>query len=251
MLNVPVRDFPTELLGKADPQLYRRLNQLYELIYQLQQQLLQQQSQQSSQTQQAVTRQLQLAGLLGPLGQSLVGSNSTPDPQLQNVGTGNGTVTTFSSGNLSPLFTTSVVNAGTTPAISFAQVNQNANRIFAGPTTGAAAAPTFRALVADDLPIANLNIPDISTDTILTDAEDGFWVDASSGVVQVNLTPAATAQIKPYSFKKMDGSVNAMTIKVDGGTADTIDGSTSVTTIVQYTSFTMIPDPIAGTWNLV
>ena len=62
-----------------------------------------------------------------------------------------GTVTTFSAGNLSPLFTTSVTNPTTTPALSFALANAAANTVFAGPN-GGIGAPSFRALVAADLP---------------------------------------------------------------------------------------------------
>ncbi len=65
---------------------------------------------------------------------------------------GTGTVTTFSAGNLSPLFTTSVATATTTPALTFTLSNATANTIFAGPSSGSAAAPTFRALVGADLP---------------------------------------------------------------------------------------------------
>ena len=61
-------------------------------------------------------------------------------------------VTSFSSGNLSPLFTTSVATSTTTPALSFTAVNQNANLVYAGPSSGAAAAPTFRTLVSTDEP---------------------------------------------------------------------------------------------------
>lgn len=64
---------------------------------------------------------------------------------------GTGTVTSFSAGDLSPLFTTSEATVTTTPALSFAQINQSANLIFAGPSTGAAAAPTFRALALADI----------------------------------------------------------------------------------------------------
>jgi hypothetical protein len=71
---------------------------------------------------------------------------------LQAASSGSGTVTTFSAGNLSELFTTSVNNASTTPALSFTAATKAANLIFAGPTTGSAAAPTFRSLVAADLP---------------------------------------------------------------------------------------------------
>lgn len=65
---------------------------------------------------------------------------------------GTGTVTSFSSGNLSPLFTTSVATATTTPALSFTLSTQTANIVFAGPASGGAAGPTFRSLVALDLP---------------------------------------------------------------------------------------------------
>ena len=61
-------------------------------------------------------------------------------------------VTSFSSGNLSPLFTTSVATSTTTPALSFTAVNQNANLVYAGPSSGASAAPTFRTLVSTDEP---------------------------------------------------------------------------------------------------
>lgn len=68
---------------------------------------------------------------------------------------GGGTVTDFSAGNLSPLFTASVATPTTTPALSFALSNANANTFLAGPTSGGAAAPTYRALVNADLPVGS------------------------------------------------------------------------------------------------
>jgi hypothetical protein len=82
-------------------------------------------------------------------------------------GGGSGTVTSFSAGTLSPLFTTSVATATTTPALSFTLTSQSANRVFAGPTAGGSAAPTFRLLVADD-------IPDLSS---------SYWTLASGGTL--------------------------------------------------------------------
>lgn len=67
-------------------------------------------------------------------------------------GGGGGTVTGFSAGNLAPIFSTSVANATTTPALSFSLSTQVANRVFAGPASGADAAPSFRALAAADVP---------------------------------------------------------------------------------------------------
>lgn len=66
-------------------------------------------------------------------------------------GGGSGTVTSFSAGNFSPLFNTSVATATTTPALSFTAINQAANLVYAGPAAGGAVAPTFRALVTADL----------------------------------------------------------------------------------------------------
>jgi len=67
----------------------------------------------------------------------------------------NGTVTTFTAGTLSPLFTTSVATATTTPALSFALNTQGANTVF-GNCTSLTAAPTFCALVAAQVPAINL-----------------------------------------------------------------------------------------------
>lgn len=65
---------------------------------------------------------------------------------------GTGTVTNFSAGNLSPLFTTSVATSTTTPALSFTLSNAEVNQVFAGPASGSPGAPAFRPLVGQDLP---------------------------------------------------------------------------------------------------
>ena len=61
-----------------------------------------------------------------------------------NVGSsgGTGTVTSFSAGSLSPLFTTSVATATTTPALSFSLSNAAAFTLF-GNNTNASAAPSY------------------------------------------------------------------------------------------------------------
>lgn len=88
----------------------------------------------------------------------LLGSSSTTTPvQEISLGSGlslsgttlsatgsGGTVTSFSAGNLSPLFTTSVATATTTPALSFSLSNAAANTYF-GNATGGSAAPSYNA----------------------------------------------------------------------------------------------------------
>lgn len=78
-------------------------------------------------------------------------------------GGGSGTVTSVSVGNLSPIFTASVATATTTPAITYALTSQSANTFFAGPSSGGAAAPTYRAIVAGDLTGLNLSLSSVTT----------------------------------------------------------------------------------------
>ena len=67
-------------------------------------------------------------------------------------GYGVGSVTTFSAANIGGIATASVTNPTSTPALTFTLEAQAANTVWAGPTTGSNAAPTFRALVASDIP---------------------------------------------------------------------------------------------------
>jgi hypothetical protein len=70
------------------------------------------------------------------------------DLTVAQVNTMLGTVTSVTAS--SPLQS----SGGATPNISF--INENANTVLAGPTSGGAAAPTFRALVSADIPPINL-----------------------------------------------------------------------------------------------
>lgn len=80
-------------------------------------------------------------------GESLKG----PGDILVGGGGGSGTVTSVSLAAPTQ-FTVSGSPVTTLGTLDFEWNNQVANRVLAGPTTGADAAPTFRALVADDIP---------------------------------------------------------------------------------------------------
>lgn len=92
------------------------------------------------------------------LGGIKVGSGLTIDPTtgvLSATGGGTGTVTSVSvSGQPTPLFTVSIANPTTTPSFTFTQVAQASNLVYASPN-GSSGVPTFRALVASDIPSLN------------------------------------------------------------------------------------------------
>lgn len=67
-------------------------------------------------------------------------------------GGGDGTVTSVSLSAPTNLFTVSGSPVTTAGTLAMTLVTQSANQVFAGPTSGGAAAPGFRALVAADIP---------------------------------------------------------------------------------------------------
>jgi hypothetical protein len=69
---------------------------------------------------------------------------------------GSGTVTSV--GLSAPASLLSVANSpiSTSGTLALSLVTQIANKVFSGPTTGSAAAPTFRSLVTNDLPNSNI-----------------------------------------------------------------------------------------------
>jgi hypothetical protein len=117
---------------------------------------------------------------------------------------------------------------------------QTANHVWAGPTTGAAAAPTFRALVAADIPdLSSLYAPAGGGDTEavveITVADTPYtlgtstrvlYIDTSGGVVNVTLPPVADG-LRFYVWLRVGGS-NA-TLAPSGG--DTFEDTTTLDTI--------------------
>ncbi len=82
------------------------------------------------------------------------------------AGTGNGTVTSVDLTMPGVIFNTSTGGPVTTSGtLSPTLKTQTANTVFAGPTSGAAAAPSFRALVAADMPSSVVKTTDTGTVT--------------------------------------------------------------------------------------
>lgn len=129
---------------------------------------------------------------------------------------GAGTVTSFSAGDLSPLFTTSEADPTTTPALSFSLNTQNANKVFAGPTNGADAAPTFRVLVAADIP--SLSGTYLTVDGATTGATSQAQV-FTSGIRTGLIDDNATSEIIFTISTVQKAAINATGIGLIDGSA--------------------------------
>ena len=104
---------------------------------------------------------------------------------------GAGTVTSFSSGNLSPLFTTSVATATTTPALTFALTNAGAGTVL-GNSTGAAASPAYTSTPV--LGLAGTTVGTLGFANATSGSVTLAPVTGALGAVTVSL-PAATGTV--------------------------------------------------------
>ena len=88
-------------------------------------------------------------------------------------GGGSGTVTSVGL-SLPAIFSVSGSPVTSSGTLTGTLATQTANRVWAGPTTGSAAAPTFRALVAGDIPtLAQSQITNLTTDLAAKQPLDG------------------------------------------------------------------------------
>ena len=136
---------------------------------------------------------------------------------------GSGTVTSFSAGNLSPLFNSTVTSPTSTPNISFSKISQAQNLFYASPN-GSSGVPTFRALVAADIPTLTNYVPTSRTLTIngvtFDLSANRSWTVTASGVTWGSITGTLTAQTDLTSYL----STNYFPIPV-GTISQYIDGT--------------------------
>lgn len=117
-----------------------------------------------------------------------------------------GTVTSFSAGNLSPLFTTSVATSTTTPALSFSLSNAGGGTVFGNNTTSSGAPAYTTAPV--------LGIPGTSTGTIAlasSTASGKYTITAPANAATPTLTLPTTSNVLTGQFAG-DGTVLSSTL---------------------------------------
>ena len=110
-----------------------------------------------------------------------------------------GTVTSFSSGNLSPLFTTSVATPTTTPALSFSLSTQAPNQFLVGPEFGPNSAPTFRGITLPDINGVNAQYyPEAYGATHTIGHDDTAAIQAAINAAAAN--GGGTVVLGPYTY---------------------------------------------------
>lgn len=131
------------------------------------------------------------------------------------AGTGTGTVTSV--GLTVPAeFSVAGSPVTTSGTLAVSKANQSANTVWAGPTTGSAAAPAFRTLVQSDLPAQPYDLT-------------GFYPGVPGSSIRLTRVPFARAVTFPANFA---GSVAASVVAATGSTAfDVRKNGSSVGTI--------------------
>jgi len=155
------------------------------------------------------------------------------------VSSATGNVTIANTGVLSVAGTAPVVSSGgATPTISLAAgygdtLNpygvKTANYVLAGPTAGAAAVPTFRALVAADIPALPYISPSapVTKTTDFTVASTDVWLinNKSGSTCTVTLPAPATNTGRSLTFKNMQAqtlvSASSNVVPLDSTSAGT------------------------------
>lgn len=141
---------------------------------------------------------------------------------------GYGTVTAVSSGNLSPLFTTVVTSPTSTPNISFSPISQSQKLFYASPN-GSSGTPTFRAILASDLPsLSGTYVPY----TGATGNVDLGEYELKAGQIEFDQSPTGTAGTAIMRWNDADGTVD---LGLKGGNVTLQVGQENVVRVVNKT----------------
>lgn len=153
-----------------------------------------------------------------------------------------GTVTSvaLADGSTTPIYTISGSPVTSTGTLTFTLGTQAANTIFAGPTSGAAAQPTFRAQVAADLPTITL------TGDITGAASGGTIATTLATVASAGTTGSSTAiPVVTINAKGLTTSITTAAVIAPAGT---LSGTTLNSTVVS-SSLTSVGTITSGTWT--
>lgn len=162
-------------------------------------------------------------------------------------GGGSGTVTSVGLSAPPSILSVSGSPVTTAGTLGLSLVTQTANTVWAGPTTGAAANPTFRALVAADLPFAVGNLTDAGTDGIIVTGGTGAVIGSGTSLAQHVADTSHNGYLSSTDWNTFNNKQPTITtgnltdagtdgIIVTGGTGAVIGSGTSLAQHVADTS---------------
>jgi hypothetical protein len=183
---------------------------------------------------------------VGINGQVLVADSSTATGIKWGNPASTGTVTSVGLSVPGVIFSVSGSPVTTTGTLALSLLTQSANKVFAGPTTGSVATPTFRSLVNADFPIsgvsagsytiASITVNDQGIITAASNGTSGAGTVTSVGLTSTDLTVGGIASpITTSGTFTLAIAANAVTYaKMQAvSTTSKLLGSSSTTTAVQ------------------
>lgn len=203
------------------------------------------------------------------------GNSNATSPQasgkpikVTSLGAGSGTVSSVDLTAPAELDVTGVPIT-TTGVIALAWADQSGNQIFASPADGSNGTPSFRALVAADIPSVPIvaegglieyggTINAADSPFPIDDGEPGvtppirmFIVNTDGAMATLEiLLPAIPQSLEQIILKRISTDGNEFTI--DGNGNDIEGGATPVSdTNTTLVSYTLIFDPNAGSWWII
>jgi hypothetical protein len=144
------------------------------------------------------------------------------------TGAGAGTVTSVAL-SMPAIFTVSGSPITASGTLTATLATQTANTIFAGPNTGVAAAPTFRAIVAADIPTLNQNTTGsaatLTTARTITIGSTGKTFNGSADVSWTLAEIGAYSSTNPSGYTNNTGTVTSVAALTIGTTGTDIASS--------------------------
>jgi hypothetical protein len=140
--------------------------------------------------------------------------------------TSSGTVTSvaFADGSTTPIYTISGSPVTTSGTLTETLATQTANTVFAGPSSGSAAQPTFRVLVQSDIPLETVTNGGNTAYTILATDENVRTGTALTTGRTYTLPACVSGNIgKIYKVKNTPSQTFNITVAANG--SDTVDGA--------------------------
>lgn len=179
----------------------------------------------------------------GSAGQVLTTDGGSPQQLTWATVTGTGTVTSVGMIGDGVIFNSSVTNSPVTGAGDLTPVllTQTANKILAGPTSGGAAAPTFRSLVVADIPVLTIDGTTVSNGV----TGSGAVVLAAAPALTGN--PTATTQLSSDNSTRLATTAFVQSVALGAGAVTSVFGRAGVVTAATNDySFSQISGSVAA-----